>query len=115
MQYKEKSLAPINQPMDKLAADPLPLMRRQHGNGADISIGRSIRYCSCEPNKSVTIPSGYYEHCPGDLLSQSSAISRPSLPTNTSKERRKLFYIDIVRVSVAQRHLAPSKTLLTCA
>lgn len=107
MQYKEKSLTPTNQAMDKLAADSLPLMRRQYGNRADVSIGRSIRYCSREPGKFVTVPGGYDEHCPDHLLSQSSTIGRPSLPTNASKEGRELLYVNIVRVSVAQRHLAP--------
>ena len=105
VQYKEKSLTPTSQPVDKLAADSLPLMRRQYGDRADVSIGRSIRYCSCEPGKFVTVPGGYDEHCPDDLLSQSSTISRPSLPTNASKEDCKLLYVNIVRVSVAHRHL----------
>ena len=104
VQYKEKSLTPTSQPVDKLAADSLPLMRRQYGDRADVSIGRSIRYCSCEPGKFVTVPAGYDEHCPDDLLSQSSTISRPSLPTNASKEDCKLLYVNIVRVSVANRH-----------
>ncbi len=115
VQHKEKSLAPINQPMDKLAADSLPLMRRQNSNRADVSIGRSIRYRSCEPNKFVAVPGRYNEHCPGDLLSQSGTISRPRLPTNAGKEGRKLLYVNIVRVPVAQRHLAPCKTMLTYA
>jgi len=104
VQYKEKSLTPANQPMDKLAADSLPLMRWQYGNRADVSIGRSIRYCSCEPGKFVAVPGGYDEHCPDDLLSQSSTISRPSLPTYACKEGCKLLYVNIVRVSVAHRH-----------
>ena len=90
--------------MDKLAADSLPLMRRQHRHRTDVSIGRSIRYGSCEPGKFVIVPRGYDEHCPDDLLSQSSTISRPSLPTNASKEDCKLLYVNIVRVSVANRH-----------
>jgi len=104
VQYKEKSLTPTSQPVDKLAADSLPLMRRQYGDRADVSIGRSIRYCSREPGKCVTVPCGYNEHCSDDLLSQSSTISRPSLPTNASKEGRQLFYVNIVRVSVTHRH-----------
>ena len=102
MQYKEKSVTPANQPMDKLAANSLPLILRQHGNRADVSVGRSIRYCSREPNKFVTVPGGNHKHCPNDLLLQSSTIGRPSLPTNASKKRRQLFYINIVRVAVVQ-------------
>jgi hypothetical protein len=86
-------------------ADSLSLMRGHYGDCADVSIGRSIRYCSREPGKFASVPGGYDDHCPDDLLSQSGTISRPGLPTNTSKEGRKLLYVDIVSVSLDHRHI----------
>ena len=115
MQNKEKPLTPTDQPMDQFASDSLPLVSRQYGNRTDVSISGSIRYCSREPGKFFTVPGGDDEHCPGDLLSKSRTIRRPSLPTNTDKKGCKLLYVDIVCVPVAQRHLAPCKTMLTYA